>query len=152
MKVLGLCTYPLEAAATRYRLVQYIKPLAEKGIELEVSPFLSKEQFSTLYKPGSTVKKAFSLLGSGGKRFFDSLAAKKYDAVIIQREAMLYGPPVSEWIAKNLGKCPLILDLDDATYLKYVSPTYGRLGSALKFFGKTVVVKGPLYAFVSCIL
>ena len=137
MKILGLCTYPLEAAATRYRLLQYVEPLAEKGIELEVSPFLSKEQFATLYKSGSTAQKVASLLKSGGKRFFDSFGTKKYNAVIIQRESMLYGPPVSEWLIKNLGKCPLILDLDDATYLKYISPTYGRLGSALKFFGKT---------------
>jgi glycosyltransferase involved in cell wall biosynthesis len=30
-----------------------------------------------------------------------------------------------------------VLDLDDATYVSYTSPTYGRLGSALKWFGKT---------------
>ena len=137
MKVLGLCTHPVEAAATRYRLVQYIEPLSEKGIDLTVSPFLTKEQFAELYKPGSKAKKAASLLKSGGSRVFDSIRAKKFDAVIILREAMIFGPPVSEWIIKNIGKCPTILDLDDATYLKYISPTYGRLGSFLKFFGKT---------------
>jgi glycosyltransferase involved in cell wall biosynthesis len=31
----------------------------------------------------------------------------------------------------------MVLDLDDATYVRYVSPTYGRLGSALKWFRKT---------------
>jgi glycosyltransferase involved in cell wall biosynthesis len=31
----------------------------------------------------------------------------------------------------------MVLDLDDATYVSYTSPTYGRLGSALKWFGKT---------------
>lgn len=31
----------------------------------------------------------------------------------------------------------MVLDLDDATYVSYLSPTYGRLGSALKWFSKT---------------
>ena len=30
-----------------------------------------------------------------------------------------------------------VLDLDDATYVSYTSPTYGGAGSALKWFGKT---------------
>jgi glycosyltransferase involved in cell wall biosynthesis len=31
----------------------------------------------------------------------------------------------------------MVLDLDDATYVRYVSPTYGKVGSFFKFFGKT---------------
>jgi glycosyltransferase involved in cell wall biosynthesis len=31
----------------------------------------------------------------------------------------------------------MVLDLDDAIYVRYLSPTYGRLGSALKWFSKT---------------
>jgi len=31
----------------------------------------------------------------------------------------------------------MLLDLDDATYVAYESPTYGRLGAALKWFRKT---------------
>lgn len=137
MKILGLCTHPVEAAATRYRLIQYIEPLAAKGIELVVLPFLNKNQFDILYKSERNFEKGFSLLKSAGRRLIDSVRTKKFDAAIVQREAMLFGPPISEWLVKNFGKCPLILDLDDATYLSYISPTYGRLGSALKFFGKT---------------
>ena len=32
---------------------------------------------------------------------------------------------------------PLVLDLDDATYISYSSPTYGHLGKVLKWPGKT---------------
>lgn len=137
MKVLGFCTYPVEAAATRYRLVQFVEPLAERDIELTISPFLSKNQFDILYKSGQRFKKSLSLIKSTGNRLVDSTKTKKFDAIIIQREAMLFGPPISEWLARTISKCPIILDLDDATYLRYISPTYGRLGSALKFFGKT---------------
>lgn len=137
MRVLALCSYPLEAACTRYRLIQYIEPLAEKGIDLTVVPFLRGNEFSGLYKPGRNIQKAVWMLKSAGKRFIDSAGARKYDAIFIQREAMLFGPPVFEWLSKKIGKCPLILDLDDATYIRYTSPTYGRLANAVKFFGKT---------------
>jgi glycosyltransferase involved in cell wall biosynthesis len=59
------------------------------------------------------------------------------DVVLIQREAALIGPPVVEWvIVRILGK-PMLLDLDDATFVSYVSPTYGPLASRLKWFSKT---------------
>ncbi len=137
MQVLALCSYPVEAAATRYRLIQFIAPLAEKGINLTVLPFLNKDEFASLYLPGQTSRKAFRMLNSAKKRLSDSLSSRKFDALLIQREAMMFGPPIFEWLAKTIGNCPLVLDLDDATYVRYISPTYGRLGSALKFFGKT---------------
>ncbi len=137
MEVLGLCSYPVEAACTRYRLIQYKIPLSKIGINLTVVPFLRNEEFASLYKPGKTVQKATAMLGSAAKRLLDSIKSNKFDALLIQREAMLFGPPIFEWLNKTIGRCPLVLDLDDATYIPYVSPTYGRLGSALKFFGKT---------------
>ena len=42
-----------------------------------------------------------------------------------------------EWLVINLHHCPMVLDLDDATYVSCKSPTYGRLGSMLKWFSKT---------------
>jgi glycosyltransferase involved in cell wall biosynthesis len=74
---------------------------------------------------------------SAFKRFGDVFAARKADVLLVQREAMIFGPPVIEWLVTRAGKCPMVLDLDDATYVSYTSPTYGRLGSALKWFGKT---------------
>ncbi len=76
MKVLALASYPIQAAATRYRLE-------------------------------------------------------------LQREAMMFGPPLVEWLIARVLACPMVLDLDDATYVSYTSPTYGGIGKALKWFGKT---------------
>jgi len=61
MNVLGLCSYPIESAATRYRLVQFIEPLAQKGINLEVSPFLKSRQFNLLYENKSLPQKFFEI-------------------------------------------------------------------------------------------
>ena len=137
MKVLGLCSYPVEAAATRYRLTQFVEPLARKGIEIDVRPFLDSAGFTAMYQTGGTLQKSQKVLTSLLRRAAESIKTSRYDVVLVQREAMFFGPPLFEWLALKLGKLPLVLDLDDATYVRYVSPTYGKIGSALKFFGKT---------------
>jgi len=137
MRVLGLCSYPVESAATRYRLVQYVEPLASFGIELDVKPFLTSDQFGGLYEKGKKISKAAGMIVPTIKRFVGTLGSRRYDLLFVQREAMLFGPPVIESLYRSFGNTPMVLDLDDATYIPYNSPTYGRLGSTLKFFGKT---------------
>ncbi|MBX7062006.1 MAG: glycosyltransferase [Pyrinomonadaceae bacterium] len=137
MRVLALTSYPVEAAATRFRVGQFIEPLRDRGIDVELSSFLDSEQFKALYKQGGFARKAAGMIAPTLRRIKEAVTAGKYDAVLIQREAMMFGPGIIEWMIANLARVPLILDLDDATYIRYVSPTYGRLGSAFKFFGKT---------------
>lgn len=137
MKVLGLATYPVEAAATRYRLHQFVAPLAARGITLDIRPFLDARLFASLYRRRELPRTAVGLTRSALKRLDDLRAARRADVLLVQREAMLFGPPVVEWLATKWGRCPMVLDLDDATYISYTSPTYGPFGSALKWFGKT---------------
>jgi glycosyltransferase involved in cell wall biosynthesis len=137
MRVLALASYPVEAAATRYRLEQFVAPLRERGIELTVRPFLDSRLFSSLYQRSAMAQTALGLVRSALRRLGDVLEARRADVLLVQREAMMFGPPVVEWLATTVGRCPMVLDLDDATYVSYTSPTYGRLGSALKWFGKT---------------
>ena len=137
MKVLGLASYPVEAAATRYRLQQFVAPLAERGVELEVRPFLDSGLFKSLYRRERMLGNAAGLLRAAARRVFDVAAARGVDVLLVQREAMMFGPPAVEWLSMKLAGCPMVLDLDDATYVSYTSPTYGRLGSALKWFRKT---------------
>ena len=137
LRVLALSSYPNEAAATRFRLTQYVAPLVERGIVLDVRPFLTPEQFDQLYRHRSRTKVALGLFGSMLRRARDVVTSGRVDAVLVQREAMLLGPPLIEFlISRGLGK-PMVLDLDDATYLRYTSPTHGRLADRLKWFGKT---------------
>ncbi len=137
INVLGLCSYPIEAAATRYRLAQFVEPLKENGINLEISPFLDSAGFASLYQNQNLSKKIAGI----GMPFFQRLSEiskiKKFDLIYVQREAMLFGPVFFEWIYQKVGNIPMILDLDDATYISYVSPTYGKVGSFFKFFSKT---------------
>lgn len=137
MHVLALASYPLEAAATRYRVEQFTGPLAERGIKLKVRPFLDSRLFASLYRREELPRNVLGLTGAAIKRFADVWDARSADVILIQREAMMFGPPVIEWLATRAARRPMVLDLDDATYVSYTSPTYGRLGSALKWFGKT---------------
>ncbi|MGA8346438.1 MAG: glycosyltransferase family 4 protein [Isosphaeraceae bacterium] len=137
MRLLALSSYPVEAAATRYRLVQYVAALAVRGITLEIRPFLDSKLFASLYRRGELARTSLGLLRAGIRRLGDVFAARNVDVVFVQREAMIFGPPLIEWLAKRLGNCPLVLDLDDATYISYSSPTYGHLGKVLKWPGKT---------------
>lgn len=137
MKVLALASYPVEAAATRYRLAQFVSPLAERGIELSIRPFVDSELFASLYQKSAWPRTAIGLMKSAILRVLDVPAARKADVVVLQREAMTLGPPLIEWLIARVLKRPLVLDLDDATYVRYISPSYGRAGSLFKWFGKT---------------
>jgi len=137
MNVLAFASYPVQAAATRYRLHQFVDALADRGINLTIRPFLDSQLFELLYDRGALPRTAVGLLRAGLLRLGDVLAARKADVILVQREAMMFGPPLVERLAMRMGRCPMVLDLDDATYVSYLSPTYGRLGSALKWFSKT---------------
>lgn len=137
MNVLGLSSYPVEAAATRYRLTQFIGPLAERGITLTIRPFVDSQAFYLLYQRRALLHTSLALIKALLRRLQDLLLLARVDAVLVQREAMLFGPPLLEWLAARVFKRPMVLDLDDATYVPYTSPTYGKLGKTLKWFSKT---------------
>jgi glycosyltransferase involved in cell wall biosynthesis len=138
INVLGLCSYPIESAATRYRLMQFVEPLRKKGINLEISSFLDSEDFGSFYNKDENVLKKLTKIGQPLlRRTFEITKVKNFDLLFVQREAMMFGPAFFEWVFQKIGNIPMILDLDDATYVRYVSPTYGRTGSFFKFFGKT---------------
>lgn len=137
MRVLGVCSYPKEAASTRFRLEQFVGPLKEFDVKLDVRPFLGSDEFNALYKDSNLASKVVPAIQSTWRRFLDLFDVHNYDLLFVQREAMPFGPAVFEWITRNVVRIPMVLDLDDATYVRYTSPSFGRGGSMLKFFGKT---------------
>jgi glycosyltransferase involved in cell wall biosynthesis len=137
LRVLALASYPLEAASSRYRIVQFIGPLAARGIDVTFSPFLDAGLFAALYKPGKLLSRLPALAFRTFARIGAVIRALRADVVFVQREAMLFGPPLIEWIAVRILRRPLILDLDDATWVPYTSPVYGRLATLLKWPAKT---------------
>lgn len=74
MRVLALCSYPQVAAATRFRVEQFVGPLRERGIEIDLRPFLTDRQFEQMCSGGNVIGKAAGLVGSVAKRFGDVFA------------------------------------------------------------------------------
>jgi glycosyltransferase involved in cell wall biosynthesis len=132
LRVLFLTPYPIEAANTRYRAHQFLPYLKSRGIECEIEPFISRELFHNLYNRGRIVRKTAGIARSMLARAFDVIRAKRVDVVCVSREAMLIGPPVIEWLISKVARCPMVFDFDDAIFVSYVSPTYGRFASWLR--------------------
>jgi glycosyltransferase involved in cell wall biosynthesis len=134
VRVLALPALPEYAAATRYRILQYVPLLAEHGIRADVSPFLSNRTFAGLYERRHAVRTALGMLAGAGRRLIDAARLGSYDLVWVQTQAALIGPPVVEWLAHR--RCALVLDLDDPTYIERRSRVFGAFASMLKGRGK----------------
>ncbi len=137
VQVVALATFPVEAAATRFRVAQYLPSLEDAGIVVTLLPFLTAADFEGLYDRKKLVRTACRLLLAIVRRVAQLLRILAADVVFVQREAMLFGPPWVEWLAGTVARIPLVLDLDDATWIAMESPVYGRLATALKSAGKT---------------
>jgi hypothetical protein len=136
LRVLALTSYPAEAAATRFRVQQLVAPLGRMGVEVDVRPLLDRDAFAGLYDRGGAAGTAWRLGRAHLRRLRDVVAARSVDVVLLQREAALLGPPVIELLLDLVGRRPIVLDLDDPTWVAYDSPTFGRLGRVLKWPGK----------------
>jgi glycosyltransferase involved in cell wall biosynthesis len=137
LRVLAVATYPLKAACTRLRIAQFIPPLAERGVRVSLSSFLSDAAFARLYDRRRWLANALSIAAALVRRLLLVPRLAAADLLFVQREAMLVGPPLFEWLARRVFRRPMVLDLDDATFLDQESPVYGRLASILKWRGKT---------------
>jgi glycosyltransferase involved in cell wall biosynthesis len=130
VRVLALTPAPEQSAATRFRVLQLAPALAAAGIRLDVRPFLDGAAFAGLYDRARWTTTGVRLAVAAARRVVDLARVHRYDVVLVQREAMLAGPPVVEALASL--RRPLVLDLDDPTWVAYDSPTYGRWARILK--------------------
>jgi glycosyltransferase involved in cell wall biosynthesis len=136
VKVLAWVPYPLGIApGQRYRIEQWAPYLRDLGIEVTFQPFAGPGLARALYEPGRWGAKAAGMTGGLLRRFAEALQARKYDAVLLQREGSLVGPAWSERLLRARQPA-IVYDFDDAIYLPYVSPT-NRYFSYLKFPWKT---------------
>jgi glycosyltransferase involved in cell wall biosynthesis len=125
--VLVLAPYPLDRAPSqRFRWEQYVEPLRARGIFLEPSSFLDDHGLDVAHKAGKWPEKAAATLAGGWRRLRDVCVARRYDLVLVHREALPVGLASVERLVTMLG-VPYAFDFDDAIYLGAASAANQRL-------------------------
>jgi glycosyltransferase involved in cell wall biosynthesis len=135
--LLALAVYPQVSATTRFRVLAYERALQEQGINLVFSSFV-EERFGAA--SGGLGRRALNMLDAHRRRVLDVLRSRRFDAVFIEREANLVGPPWVEHLIAKL-KVPVIYDIDDAVWLASV-PERGSLRERFPKLGNLVRAPG----------
>lgn len=118
MRVLCLTIGPETEPSSRFRVYQYAEPLAGLGIALDVRPRVGRRYVELgfgLRRPGLPVRLAAvgaSLAARTLRRVRDLVAARRYDAVWVQKETFPFG---LDRLVRSLD-VPVVFDFDDAIY------------------------------------
>lgn len=111
MDVLFLTQGPIEDATARFRVYQYIKPLAALGVASIISPAISSEHYGLAFRR-STVDRIELLTRTVGSRLVDLTRLHRFDVVFVEREVVPRLFPVFELLVHQIG-IPLVFDFDD---------------------------------------
>ncbi len=124
----------------RFRLEQWA-PHAEArhGIEMDFVPFESPRLTEILYHQGRKPEKAFWVLRDFARRAADVVRARRYDGVVVFREAALIGPAVYERLFA-WTQTPMFFDFDDAIWMPTQVSAANGIFTKLHFFGKTSTI------------
>lgn len=138
-RILALSPIPMEGAGCRFRVGQYLPYLASRGIDVTVEPFFDARFFRLVYEPGRFFQKSALTIFHTLRRLGQVATARRYDAVLVYREALPLGPPVLEYVLAAWQKRPIIFDFDDAVFLPNVSDA-NRIVARLKWPRKTAAI------------
>lgn len=114
-KVLALTGHPIEAAGARYRVLQFLPALRERGFEIEHHSFFSSQEWTNLYEAGAGVDRAMAMLRGTARRAMQLARARSFDVlwVHIWLHPITF-PPFD--LALRALEVPVVFDFDDAFY------------------------------------
>ena len=139
LDVLVLTAHPQGTVpGQRFRFEQQREALADRGIRLNVSSFLSADMSSRVYRPGGYAFKVGAFLHGTGTRIRDLLSARDYDVALVHKGATPLGYPFVERLLASFG-IPYVFDFDDAIYLPLISEA-NRIVAPLKFARRAEVI------------
>ncbi|MBX3205815.1 MAG: glycosyltransferase [Labilithrix sp.] len=121
----------------RFRLEQWApRVAADHGIAMDFVPFESPRLTELLYQSGHRAEKAAWVLFDFARRAREVFRARRYDGVVVYREAALIGPAIYERAFRVAG-VPMFFDFDDAIWQPGQISSANGVFSALHFWGKT---------------
>ena len=120
-RVLILCPYPLGVSPSqRFRFEQYLAILRERGVVIDVRPFLDMDTMRIVFKEGHMAQKVIGVISGLARRLWILPRVFGYDYIFVHREATPLGPPFVEAILFLLGR-RVIFDFDDAIFISKTS-------------------------------
>ena len=117
MRVHFYTKYARKGASSRYRTYQYQDRFREAGLETKIFPLFSDLYLETLYTPGAPKIPAHVLYR---RRWEDMQGTGNCDLAVVEKELLPYLPSAFEKKPFRRAR-KLLLDFDDAIYLKYRS-------------------------------
>lgn len=136
LRVLFLTSYPSEAASTRFRVTQYFRFLEEHDVSCQLASMLSSRTFADFYVRKGRLQKAWQVMAGAAAQALRAFSVKNFDVVVVQRGALLFGPPVLEWLVAVGRQRPLVFDIDDAIWVHDPVSSWGALARLTKFPSK----------------
>ncbi len=127
IKVLGLSLYGSLAASTRYRLSQYVEPLRQRDIEMDIVGLLDNDYLKASFQGQSYPR--HKVAGSYLRRLGELTGQGRYDVAMVHVELFPLLPGIIE---SRLLRIPFVYDFDDAFFLKYRDQRFGLLSKVLK--------------------
>jgi glycosyltransferase involved in cell wall biosynthesis len=119
---LVLTKYGNQGASSRIRLLQFVPALSE-SVEVRVQRLLGDHYVRALNHGNRFRQVGFGLYGVLDRLILlcSYVARRKtFDVVIVQQELVPYAPTKLEtWLLRRLAKDSLIIDIDDAEFLRY---------------------------------
>ena len=115
--VLLLSRYERIGPSSRVRHYNFIPALQREGFEVTVAPLLDSDYLHRFYNGQS--RSVGSLLKAYWRRLGYLAASRRYDLIWIEKEALPWMPAALERVF--FGKQPVVIDLDDAWYLRYAN-------------------------------
>jgi glycosyltransferase involved in cell wall biosynthesis len=122
--VAAVSVHPAELAATRLRVHQFLPSLRENGIDVKTWSFLRQKDLPAWYGR-SQLARAFVLIRALLRLPAVWRTVRSADLILVQREALPFGPPIVELLFARRRK--MVWDVDDSVWVPYVSPTAGRI-------------------------
>lgn len=117
MRVVAFTPYPVAGPSSRIRIFQFVEPMRERGIELEVRPFFSPGTYATLYSNATSSSKAVALARGIHRRRGQTGAVGEGDVVIVHREL---APVMGAGLLRRLRSrgARIVFNFDDAVHLE----------------------------------
>ena len=115
MKVLLLTRYERLGASSRVRFLQFLPRLKQAGFSFDVRPLLDNAYVQSLY--GGPPVGRWSIVRAYVRRLRALFAARRYDLVWLEKEALPYLPAFIE--RTLLAGVPYVADYDDAWFHRY---------------------------------